>query len=82
MLEDYLGEEVVKKMKDEERIPKAEPKLYDYRERFKKRALLPSDLKVLPNYKNVSQQNAGEFDSINRQAGDQVFFGPGTEIDF
>jgi hypothetical protein len=67
--------------KDE--VIEAQPKLSDYRERFKRRELRPSDVKTEPKFMaGPKELNQGELDQISNKLGEDVFFGSGTEDDF
>jgi|GEM_PF-6265403 len=81
ILNDYVGEfRGHQEPKEEKGIKTAVPKIFDYRERFKKRELRNSDVSTIPHTPRILDSN-GDMDQIDRIAGG-VFFGPGTEIDF
>lgn len=97
ILGDYLGdknrlESIVEPRSDV--VPKAKTtggpikramgKKYGYRERYKKGKLRPSDIMAYPKrHKVVNMFDPEKTDAkSSQQAGYNVWFGPGTEIDF
>lgn len=97
VLDDYLGtenrlesvtkpqEKVVPKAKSLEGVIKrAVGEKYGYRERYKTKTLKPSDLMTYSRPRKVTKQFDPESMDPNasKQAGYNVWFGPGTEIDF
>jgi hypothetical protein len=96
ILNDYIGksrrpeesadQEASKKSEEseefeEEGIKEAVPKVFDYRERFKKRQLGSSDVSTVARIPRIKDLD-GEMDQINGIIGKKAFFGPGTEVDF
>lgn len=63
-------------------IKRAKPKLYDYRERYKKREVRWDDVNAKQSRLIKSQDNPDPTGRINRQAGYDVWVGEGTVIDF
>lgn len=77
LINDYLGNDGGS---EDSEVKEAIPKIYEYRERFKKRQLNPSDVTAVPKMPRIGDDNS-EFDRIDGIVGRKTFFGPGTEID-
>lgn len=59
----------------------AQPKISDYRERFKRHALTPQDVTASPTPVKLHQFGQDEFDKFSYD-GEKLFFGEGLTYDY
>ena len=76
-----LGEPIQKPPEITGEVKKAIPKVSDYRERFKKRQVLASEVMTLPKFgRNLPKQDT-ELDNFTYR-GEKMFFGDGISEDW
>ena len=74
ILDDYTG-------KSEEIVKKAEPKVSDYRERFKKHKIFLSEVMTQPKVLPKLPKQDNQLDQFDYK-GEKLFFGEGIEQEF
>jgi hypothetical protein len=66
-------------------VPKAQPKVYDYREKFLKKELMPSDVYATPKYDAKTLAGNPEDPMIKadaqKPASMRLFYGPGAQYE-